>query len=53
MWFSGSSENVKILWLLVAVHSTSALTKFELIIITFEHIYVYLSPTLRINVFSY
>jgi len=44
---------VRILWLLVAVHFISELTKFELIITTFEHNYVYLSPTFRINVFSY
>jgi len=44
---------VRILWLLVAVRFISELTKFELIITTFEHNYVYLSPTLRMNVFSY
>jgi len=35
------------------VHFISELTKFELIITIFEHNYVYLSPTLRINAFSY
>jgi len=43
---------MRILGLLVAVHFISKLTKFELIIITCKHNYVYLSPTLRINVFS-
>ena len=42
---------VRILWLSVAVYFISELTKFELIITIFEHNYVYLSPTLRINVF--
>jgi len=50
MWFV---VLVRILWLLVAVHFVSELTKFELIITTFEHNYVYLSPTFRINVFTY
>jgi len=50
MWFSDSSEN---LVFLVAVHFISELTKFELIITIFEHSYVYLTPSLRISVFSY
>ena len=50
MRFGGSNEN---LGLLVAVHFISELTKSELIIIIpFKHNYVYLSPSLRINVFS-
>jgi len=43
---------VRILWFLEAKHLKhfiSELTKFELIIIIFEHNDVYLSPTLRIN----
>jgi len=44
---------VRILWFLVAAHFISELTKSELIITNFEHNYVYLSPTLRINMFSY
>jgi len=50
---SGLVVLVRILWLLVAEHLIPELTKFELIITTFEHNYVYLSPTFRINVFSY
>jgi len=38
--------------ILVAVHFILELTKVELIIATFEHNYVYFSPTHRINVFS-
>ena len=41
-----------IFWLLVAVHFISELTKFELINTIFEHNYIHLSPTLRINVFK-
>jgi len=44
---------VRILWFSVAVHFISELTKFELITLNFERNYVYLSPTLRINVFLY
>jgi len=44
---------LRILWLLVAIHFISELTKFALIITIFEYSYLYLSPTLRINVFSY
>jgi len=40
-----------ILLFLEAVTFISELTKFEFIITIFEHNYVYLSPTLRINVF--
>jgi len=35
---------VRILWLLVVVHFISELTKFELIITTFGHNYVYFKP---------
>jgi len=45
---------IYVVLLLVAVHFISELTKFELFVTIFEHHnYVYLSPTLRINVFSY
>jgi len=43
---------MRILWVLVAVHFISELTKFELILTIFVHNYVYLNLTLRINVFS-
>jgi len=50
LWF-GLGLIYVVLWF-VAVHLISEPTKFELIITIFEHNYVYLSPTLRINVFS-
>jgi len=48
----GLAVLVRILWLSVAVHFISELTTFVLVNTVFEYKYVYLSPTLRINVFS-
>ena len=50
LWF-GFGLIYVVLWL-VTVHFISEPTKSELIITIFEHDYVCLSPTLRINVFS-